>query len=661
MIESVFGPCGLLSAKFPGYSPRRGQIQLAEAVCESLKQGGHLVAEGPTGTGKSLAYLVPAIYRAVGTGKKVIVVTANIALQEQLVNKDLPLLADLLDGHLPRKFTFELVKGKNNFACIDALGKLMGEVGMSKTGDRQLDEMIAWAQQTKTGDKSELTFEPSVPNWRRLSVGSDECKGSGCKFYAQCFSEQSKRRALRADVIVTNYHLFFAHLVVRAKMLALADEGVPVEADQVLPPAETIIFDEAHKAADVARDFLGFSITKGQVDWLVNFDHDIARRCKEEAARFFASALAHRQSRSYKARLKRGHPLDGDLLVTHLARVGKFYRDALSTQTYSPDEAAELNMRSKRAYALADNVKAACHLAEEDVVYFLEETKVRGGGASCAIKSKPIEVAPFLERELFGKFRSVILTSATLATASGSNAFSFVRKEVGLKTGKDLVVESPFRWDLNAMLVVPRTVADPQDRERFPSSVGTHVREVVEAARGRTLALFTSYKNMQVAYDYCADAQFQATGDSEKPYALLRQNTAPRTRLVDQFKNDVSSVLFGCESFWAGVDVPGESLSCVVIDRLPFPTPDDPIVDAISEKDDRWFFNYAIPRAVIAVKQGAGRLIRTTSDRGVVVILDQRLMTKGYGRSFVNALPKMRMADEVSDVRSFFDRESEAK
>lgn len=653
MIDEVFGAEGLLAAKFPGYAPRKGQIDMARAIERAIASQQHVVAEGPTGTGKSLAYLVPSIAHATAQKKKkgaVIVVTANIALQEQLVSKDLPLLRDIL----PTQFSFGMMKGKNNYVCVDALGKVLSESLMS-SGDRMLTRLVEWAQTTETGDVSEFPETPPPALWRRLAVGSDECKGQGCKWMGSCFSEKAKRAAWSADVVVTNYHMFFAHLRVREKMRQLKQAGAPVEVDVVLPPASVVIFDEAHKAADIARDFLGFQVTRGQIDWLLRgFNHDVAREATTAATRFFAALLELKKSRKYRARLRSGtdvQELHGIELADAMDRVGAFYEESIKAAAWSDDEKSELQVRARRSRTIAGQLREAMSPGDRDgIVYFIEETFSKTG-PSATLKSKPIKVDDFLREELFGQYSTVVLTSATLATGGSGQPFDFVRKEMGLDGGADIVAESPFRWEEQAMLVVPRTMTNPKDMETFPGAVAKHVRDVARAAGGRTLGLFTSFKNMDTAYRACEGL----------PYRVLKQNDAPRTKLVEEFKRDVTSILLGCESFWAGVDVPGEALSCVVIDRLPFPTPDDPIVDAIAEQDRNWFFTYAIPRAIIAMKQGIGRLIRATTDRGVVVVLDRRLTTMSYGRAFLKALPAMRMADEVEDVAAFFDREPSAR
>ena len=648
-IESVFGTQGLLAAKFAGYAPRKGQVDMARAVEKAIAEKGHLIAEGPTGTGKSLAYLVPAIEWATrkeptstGIPRKVIVVTGNIALQEQLVGKDLPLLQEVL----PEPFDFCLAKGRNNYLCVDALGKTLAQNALAgKEG--QIARLLAWAQSTETGDVSEFPETPEPGLWKQFSVQSDECKGSSCKWFQQCFAEKAKRAQLGAQVVVTNYHMFFAHLLIREKMRELQAKGAPVSLDVVLPPADVVIFDEAHKAADIARDFLGFQITKGQIDWLIRgFNHELADKTKASADRFFRALGEHRQSKTYKSRLKEPHPLRASMepLRILLSEVANFYKKAAAGASWSQDERAELEVRAKRGAELSRQIEEAMEPQERaDVVYFIEENTMRDR-VSYTLKSKPIEVGPWLDKALFASYPTVVVTSATLAT-SDKGGFEFIKKELGLKQCAEMVAESPFTWRDQVLFVVPRTMTDPKEYSTFASSVARHVVQIARASKGRMLGLFTSFKVLAEAHRAC----------SELPYRVFKQGEMPRTMLVNKFKEDVSSCLLGCESFWAGVDVPGESLSCVVIDRLPFPTPEDPIVDAIAEKDDRWFFNYAVPRGIIQFKQGFGRLIRTTKDRGVVVCLDRRVTDMSYGRSFVAALPKgIGFSREVSSIESFF-------
>lgn len=643
-IADVFGAEGLLAQQFAGYQPRKGQVDMASAVDLAIERGHHALIDAPTGTGKSLAYLAPAIQRAKAKREKVIVVTGNIALQEQLVEKDLPLLAKIL----PEKFTFALAKGKNNYLCQSNLGKTLAEGILG--GDPMLTRIIAWAQQTETGDISEFPDVPPAQTWRKLSVISEECKGAQCSQHADCFAEKAKAKVFSADVIVTNYHMFFAHLVVRAKMRENARaRGQEAPPDVVLPEAAIVIFDEAHKAADIARDFLGFQLGLSQIEFLTRgVNTDQAKEVWAEAQSFFREVADLKRSPRYRSRLRKGQHLAGERLHEMLIRFGEFYRDFANKPEYSQEQAAELHLRARRCVTLADNLKAVVTLRDDkDVVYFLEESE-RGKNTVVTVKSKPIFVAGFLREELFAEYRTVILTSATLASGSGSSAFAFVKKEIGCDKAFELCAESPFTWKDQVLLVLPQSMTDPSNREYFGEAVAEHVVEACEQADGRTLGLFTSYRNMTQSAEYLKARRFR--------HRVLTQKDGPRTKLVQQFKEDTHSVLLGCESFWAGIDVPGESLSCVVIDRLPFPTPDDPIIDAISERDPRgWFTEYAVPRAIIQVKQGFGRLIRSVKDRGCVVILDRRIFEKGYGRQFLKALPSTMASNDMKDISKFLE------
>lgn len=641
-VTEVFGTGGILSQKFAGYEARRGQVDVASAIEAALAKGGHVLADAPTGVGKSIAYLVPAIARAVSTRTRAIVVTANIALQEQLIEKDLPSLARIM----PERFTFALMKGKNNYLCLSNMEKALSEGLLHQ--DPAVRRAFAWAQETETGDSSEHAdgFPPGT--WKKLSVASDECKGSSCRYHEKCFAEVAKRKAANATIIVTNYHLYFAHLVVRAKMRAdkLARGEDPREGvDLILPKSPTIIFDEAHAAAKIAREFMGFQVTRGQVDALLRgFDHEVATACGKRATAFFDEARALARSPQYRARIRRAQMLvaTGPAFAGSLRTMGKFYSDARDAGAWSDEERAELSNRSKRSHVLADQVDDVSTLKDDGkVVYFLEENERE----QVACRMMPIDVAPFLREELFAQHSSVIMTSATLATGTGPSAFSFVKGELGCDSATELTAESPFDFAKQCMLVLPKTMlADPNDREQFPFQVARHVRAACEVADGRTLALFTSYRCMDRAREEMEGFR----------HAVFTQKDGPKAKVVARFKADVHSVLLGCESFWAGIDCPGETCSQVVIDRVPFPTPDDPIVDAIQSRDDRWFFNYAIPRAIIAIRQAFGRLIRTRGDRGVCVLLDPRLRTKGYGSAFIRALPKgMTMSDDIKDAKAF--------
>ncbi len=627
-IDEIFGLDGLLAQRFDAYAPREGQIALARQVDQALADGGHLLAEGPTGTGKSIAYCVPSIRQAVLDEKKIGIVTANIALQEQLVTKDLP----LLQGILPWDFTFAILKGRNNYFCHDryyeelARGRL--DFGFDADDGEMADAIRQWSQTTESGDVSELPFVPPAQVWRKFSVTSEDCKGDGCKFRKECFFERARQEAFQADILVTNYHLFFANLQLRETT------GM----DLVLPTFDAVIMDEAHKAADIARDFFGFRVTAGSVRWATRKleetgDYDLRNAIQDESQTFFDQLLALRRSPSYRVRLREPDFASGDRLQSLLADASKAYL-LRAEKCDEADEKAAFRILARQCRVLAERIEQAVSLSDSEAVYFIEENNGRA-----ALVCKPITVADRLRTALFDGYPSVVLTSATLSVGG---RFEHIRRELGLDAATEFVARSPFDFKRQALLVVPDGMPQPTDHA-FSDAVADAVAQVVELAEGRTLGLFTSYRNLRLARERLDGC----------PYPVACQGDAPRAALTQTFREDTRSVLLGTESFWTGVDVPGEALSCVIIDRLPFPTPDDPVLDAISERDRNWFSTYSLPRAVIAFKQGFGRLIRATGDRGVVVLLDHRIITKSYGRLFVDSLPDVLKSRDIRHVRLF--------
>jgi ATP-dependent DNA helicase DinG len=628
-IDTVFGPNGIFARRFQGYAPRRGQIELTQTVDRAIEENAHLLAEAPTGTGKSVAYLVPAIRHAAEHGKRVLVVTGNIALQEQLVSKDLPLLAEVL----PWEVSFALLKGRQNYLCPSRLYEQKAEPRLDIPGEPfdvdRYQAILDWAETTETGDKSELPFEPAPRLWKRFSITSEDCKGNECRLREQCFAAKAKVRAEQAMVVVTNYHMLLLHLHLREI----------TGRDLILPPFDIAICDEGHKMADIAREFFGFRATAGSVRWagrlLARMGHGrLAARLEAETSSFFERLDAYAQSDAYDRRLRTPGEVPHQELRAALVETFRVYQEAMD-DVLDGDARAELTRAMARAMALVIQLDAAMALADEGSVYFLERSP-KGG---VALASKVVDVSERLRKLFFDATPSVIVTSATLTT---SGSFDHVRRELGMRDARELVVESPFDFEQQALLIVPEGLPSPQEPV-FAEVVADTVARVVELAEGRTLGLFTSYRNLNAAYERLAGCG----------YRVLRQGDAPRTQLIETFRKDVRSVLLGTESFWAGVDVPGESLSCVVIDRLPFPPPDDPVLDAMSERDPDWFEDFSLPRAIIAFKQGFGRLIRSQLDRGVVVVLDERLVTKRYGKKFLGSLPFTLKSRRLAHVRHF--------
>ncbi|HEY3353615.1 MAG TPA: helicase C-terminal domain-containing protein [Polyangia bacterium] len=625
-LDQVFGPGGHLAHALPGYVTRPGQITLARAVDNAIRAGQHLMAEGPTGTGKSIGYAVPLSHHVAMDGRRAIIATANIALQEQLVRKDLPLLA----AALPWDVSYALLKGRNNYLCLDRLAEVEAQpsLGLGDTADeKMMDRAIrGWARGTEAGDVSELPFEPPARVWLRFAVHAEDCPGPQCRQASRCYALRARAAAGRASIVVTNYHLLFAHLEVREE----------TEEDLVLPPFDLAVLDEAHKAADIARDFFGFRLTAGATRapsrLLGAAGHEgLAARLETEAGRYFDELLAHRRSPEYRSRLRAPEPVLWTPLFDTLGDVAAACESAAAA-AQDAEEHAALARASRRASGYAAALEEAMTLADEDAAYYID-LDARGRAALCG---RPLDVAARLARTLFARTASVTVTSATLTTAG---TFEYVSRELGLEAPRQLIAESPFDFVQQALLVVPERLPDPTD-PAYPQAVADAVAEIIDRARGRTLGLFTSYRNLNLAYERVA-----ASG-----HRVLRQGDLPRTALLDEFRRDVHSVLLGTESFWGGVDVPGESLSCVIIDRLPFPTPDDPLLDAIGERDPSCFHSQSLPRAVIAFKQGFGRLIRTGADRGVVVVLDRRLLTRPYGRVFLASLPDVPVSRDLASI-----------
>jgi ATP-dependent DNA helicase DinG len=494
---------------------------------------------------------------------------------------------------------------------------------------------LKWAARTVTGDKSELDFSPDR-FWHLFSVGSDDCKGRDCRHFGECFAEKSKADAERAGIFVTNYHMLFAHLAIRAK----------TQKNLVLPPFDVAICDEAHKMADIARDFNGFRLTEGSARFASRLlgrlqQEELYEALSDTASKFFVDLEKFRKSSAYRVRFRSPPPLRWEGLREALGSVAGALHDA-GILSQDRDDKATFMKASATAERMSWNLQAAMTMADPGWVYFAEEMP-RGGAA---LMGKPIHVAGYLRDEFFGKACSVIMTSATLSVGGG---FDHIAGETGVPDPEELIVESPFDFRKQALLIVPEGMPPPNDKG-FPSAAADAVAEAVRLADGRVLGLFTSYRGLNTAHSRLLD-EFLMEGK----YTILRQGDRPRMALVEEFRKDVRSVLLGTESFWTGVDVPGEALSCVVIDRLPFQTPDDPVLDAIAEKNPGWFMSYSVPRAVISLKQGVGRLIRRTTDRGVVVLLDERVVSKPYGRVFLASLPPVMKSRKLKNIKVFLD------
>jgi ATP-dependent DNA helicase DinG len=650
-LEQVFAANGTLAQHSANYTVRGSQLQLARAVYRALSEGRHLMVEAPCGTGKSIGYAVPAILTRdkrkivtvdpnTGTPRiqyaPVIIVTANIALQEQLVKKDLP----FLQKALPTPFTFGLLKGRQNYLCrtMYEYGSVSNE--RDTVAERDAARKVAeWAETTTTGDKSELDFEPPPNVWRRFSMSNDECPGRLCALFDQCHGYTAQRAAQTADVIVTNYHTLFADIHLRSTVGA-----------GILPEHSPVILDEAHEAADIARDVMGGTLSLGMM--LAAFSACskaglCGRGAHDNAVyNFFGTLDTLIQSGGGDGRtmrLRQKNDTDAGGLANTLAVYADRALQAVEIQgnALTANERTVLLAANKRALNAARLLQILDELPDMYVVA-LEKSQ----GNSPTVSVKVIEPGQVLQQTLY-KRPSVICTSATLTAQS---TFELVRSELGAPRDHTDYADlpSPFDFQQQSLLIVPAGIPDDPNSEEFRNAMAEALCETVKYARGRTLGLFTSYRNLRLAGD--------ALRASGCPYRVLQQGDAPRTLLTTEFRNDVNSVLLGTTSFWTGVDVPGEALSCVFIDKLPFPEMSNPVIGALSERyPDEWFQRFSLPRAIMTLRQGVGRLIRDANDRGVVVILDQRLRTKNYGHGVVRSLPQMPTSSNLADVKRFLD------
>jgi len=622
-VRHVFGSGGSLSRVLDGYEPREEQAELADAVSRALAERVPLLAEAGTGTGKSLAYLVPALE----SGLRVVVATATKALQEQLLTKDVPLAA----AALGRTVNVAVLKGRQNYLCrsrLQGYALLGGDLFARPDDGRAFEAMRAWIESTESGDRAELEVEPSETLWAELAVGADRCVGRQCPYVGVCFSEAARERASHADLVIANHALYFADLGIRERR----DDGAGV-----LPEHDAVVFDEAHRLEETAAVWLGGRVTGGGLHRLAR---DIERACREASIPVPARAL-DRVVRAGGALLGAVCPASGRLRLrrpphTACRDLAERLVALASALTGTNDE---LDAIAGRALADADDVEACLDPGELERVVWAEPD---------AIAWAPVDVSRALRDRLWDAGPTAILVSATLGTGDD---FAFVRDRLGLRGAAELSVGSPFRFEEQALLYLPDDMLDPR-ADGALERVAEESAALCRLSSGRALVLTSSYR----ALDAIAGRLRGAL-----PYEVLVQGDAPRERLLERFARDVDSVLIATATFWQGVDVPGEALSLLVIDKLPFPAPGDPLVEArcerIGAEGGDWFDAYSLPAAVLQLRQGFGRLIRTHRDRGVVAILDPRIRTRAYGRVFLDSLPPCRVVSERAAVEEFLSEE----
>ncbi len=644
--EKVFAPGGIVSKFHENYEYREGQVEMAEKIAEAFDAKKHLIVEAGTGTGKTLAYLVPAIAAAIKGKCRIIISTGTKNLQEQLMEKDLP----FLQKALPTKFKAAYMKGRANYACIYRIAHSGHQPILDGIDEVDHFRVVReWMEETKTGDRAELTDLPeNLAFWNRINARADTCLGQKCPDFEPCFITRVRSNAENADIIVVNHHLFFADLNVRDNKFG-----------KVLPDYSAVIFDEAHLLEDIAADYFGVQASNYQLEELAHDAEALpvsnavsAAAITKAAGKVLSIAQSFWQRLMPERQVEGRFPLSRDISVERgdgmsfgdansalaeaLSRLETFV-DAFSGEMV---EAESIARRAKQARA---DLAFITRQDDPNYVYWLER---RGRGMF--LQASPVDVSALLNEKLFDKTNTCILTSATLATKDG---FNFIRDRLGLPSARTMTLMAPSSFDheTQAIVYLPKTMPDPRSPD-YPSAAAREITEILRTTDGRAFVLCTSNASMSSLYQLVS---------SRVGYPCFVQGTMSKAGLIERFRSTPNAVLFATQSFWQGVDVRGEQLSCVIIDKLPFAVPTDPLVAArarfIDERGGASFFEYSVPQAIITLKQGIGRLIRSRSDRGVIAILDPRLRTKGYGRDFLASLPRMRITSELDDVREILE------
>jgi ATP-dependent DNA helicase DinG len=626
---------------------RKGQLEMAQAVERALTERKHLIVEAGTGTGKTLAYLLPALR----TGQRVIISTGTKNLQEQLFFKDIPFLESLLG---PLRVCY--MKGRANYLCRHKLYALANTPILNGLEEiDQFQKIATWEKTTVTGDRAEIDGLPENSQlWHKLDARTEACLGSSCPNYENCFITEMRRKAAESDIIIVNHHLFFADLAIRQKSTNAPDVGI-------LPEAFAVIFDEAHELEDIAGSYFGIGLSNVRFEELVR-DLEATLRNKQalsagitssaqlvrERARMFFGALPQPPGSNFDNRM----PFEGrdDFLETYgdlyLGVTNALHRlEGELDRVRGVEEAAGLK---KRTADIRDHLKFLMEAEDRNTVFWIERRAsgpLRNAARNVYLQATPIDVSAILDTTLFENFASVILTSATLTIEGG---FEHLRNRLGMKEAREMIVPSHFRYSEQVLLYLPPDMPDPRD-STFTTEATRRIRRILEITRGRAFCLFTSYAQMRDVHDRLL---------AELDYPLLLQGSAPKKALLEEFRITPNAVLFGTSSFWQGVDVQGEALSCVIIDKLPFAVPSDPVVaarmKAIESEGRSPFFEYQVPQAVITLKQGFGRLIRSLEDRGVLCLLDPRLQRQRYGKVFLDSLPPYRITHDIAAVEDFF-------
>lgn len=633
-IVRLLGADSPLSASLPGYEHRASQQQMAAAVADAFRDGGELLVEAGTGTGKTLAYLIPAVL----SGQRVVISTGTKNLQEQLFYKDVPLLRKALK--VP--FTACLMKGRGNYLCRTRFAEFSMQQSFRYFEQAaHIEAVQRWAAVTKTGDRSEIPGAPErLDFWTGISARSENCTGKECPEYEHCYVTKLRKRAADSDIIIVNHHLLFADLMVRGGSYG-----------EVIPDYDYVVLDEAHQIEDVATHYFGLVVSTARIDEFAR-DAEAAWLSRAKGAHLATARaeirqlrrVAHELFESYRTKEERYR-----LRPDTASEAQQHYRTALVEQLArvradlggipKPDDVTVALVR--RSGEIALDLETILRASDPESVSWCEIRE-----RSIALHSSPIHVAPVIRQALLEKKNTVVMTSATLAV---DDSFEYVSDRLGVRADRCQLLASPFDYREQALMYIPRHLPAPRDGGFIREAVA-EIRALVTASRGRAFLLFTSFANLHAV---------RRGLEGTLTFPVLVQGEASRAELLDRFRHTPGAVLLATQSFWEGVDVMGEQLSLVVVDKLPFAVPGDPLISAridfVAASGGNAFAEYQVPMAILSLKQGLGRLIRSQSDRGVVAVLDSRIATSGYGARFVSSLPPYRLTYDRNDVVQFFE------
>lgn len=643
-VGEFFSSTGILAhASGLRFEYRPGQLQMALRIEKALIEGTHLVVEAGTGTGKTLAYIYPALRFSMITGRRIILSTGTKSLQEQLFYKDVPFLESILG---PLNICY--MKGRSNYLCRQ---KLQDIPTASLSGAEALHFKIIqdWAKTTETGDRAEIAALPEKSTlWGRIDARTDACSGKDCAHFLDCCVSEMRRRAAESNLVIINHHLFFTDLEIKMKAPDAA----------ILPSAAAVVFDEAHELEQIASDCFGVAVSNRRVEDLVwdirKGTSDADRRAEvskvagtvvERFALFWAAMPGKKEPARIVFDGRPEFVVERNEIYSGVLTALQLLHSVLKSIALDDESVSSLVQRTSHLFA---KLRFLVESTSDSAVFWIERRMSgHGNTLNTFIQATPIDVSEILAVSVFETYDTTILTSATLAVQKG---FAHIRKALGIAEAEELIVPSLFDYPKQAILYVPKDIPDPRD-DGFFESAKAHIAEVLRICQGRAFCLFTSYDMMQKMHLALKDVL---------PYPLLLHGTMTRNELLYQFRTTPHAVLFGTSSFWQGIDVQGEQLSCVIIDRLPFAVPSDPVlqarVKAIENSGGSGFFDYQVPKAAIALKQGFGRLIRSTTDRGVLVMLDRRIQHVNYGSIFVESLPPYRITTDIADVQRFMGR-----